>query len=46
MVTNPAALLIQYYSHLQRGEEDELLLADPRNDEDGMKIDISHLHNY
>jgi hypothetical protein len=45
-VTNPPAWLIQLFSRLQKAEEDVKLLADARNDEDAMEIDISHLRDY
>jgi hypothetical protein len=45
-VTNPPAWLVQLFSRLQKAEEDVKLLAEARNDEDAMEIDISHLRDY
>jgi hypothetical protein len=45
-VTNPPAWLVQLFSRLQKAEEDIKLLADARNDEDAMEIDIAHLRDY
>jgi hypothetical protein len=45
-VTNPPAWLVQLFSRLQKAEDDVKLLADARNDEDAMEIDISHLRDY
>jgi hypothetical protein len=45
-VTNPLAWLVQLFSRLQKAEEDVKLLADARNDEVAMEIDIFHLRDY
>jgi hypothetical protein len=45
-VTNPPSWLVQHFSRIQKAEEDIKLLADARNDEDAMEIDISHLRDY
>jgi hypothetical protein len=42
----PPAWLVQLFSRLQKAEEDVKLLADARNDDDAMEIDISHLRDY
>jgi hypothetical protein len=46
IITNPPAWLFQLFSCIQNAVEDIKLLADARNDEDAMEIDISHLRDY
>jgi hypothetical protein len=45
-VCNPPAWLRQLFSPLQKAEEDVRLLAEARQEEDAMEIDISEIRNY
>jgi hypothetical protein len=46
MVSNPPAWITQLFACLQKAEEDIRLLADGREEEDVMEIDISDMRNY
>jgi hypothetical protein len=46
LVTNPPVWLVQLLTHCQKAEQDVQVLADTKNDEDAMEIDISYLRNY
>jgi hypothetical protein len=46
MVCNPAAWISQLFGHLQKAELDVRLLAEVREEEDRMEIDISDMRSY
>jgi hypothetical protein len=46
MVYNHPAWITQLFAHFQKAEDDVRLLAEQREDEDTMEIDISDMHCY